>query len=187
MNIQLSLTIIVAFIFIIFYISQTKFKNKMLCYFIRPNKQKIEKWVPLYAKYIVFDNGKYGIGHYDVDPNCITLQLYNRGFNRFFPTFVPTLEFKWDTPNPLDPTTFQSTWASPEQRNAAWNEHNHIEFSKGVAAQGGEKKGRFPSWFWPIVTIVIVIAVAFIMFQMMNGIIGQVNSVNQEIQKLKMK
>lgn len=162
-NMSVSLVIILAFLFFIFYYSQTKFKNKMLCTFIRPNRTKIEKWVPLYSKYVIFDRGKYGIGHYDCNPNCIILMWYARGFNRFFPILVPTLEFKWDTQNPLNPKTFESTWASPEQRNAAWEEHQHIAFAKAAAAQAG-RKSRFPEWFFPLITLGVVLIVMWLVW-----------------------
>lgn len=164
-----SLVIIVAVLFAMFYVSQTKFKNKMLCSFIRPNRQRIEKWVPLYSKYVVFDRGKYGVGHYVCDPDCITMMWYNRGFNKFFPILIPTLEFKWDTPNPLNPKTFESTWHTPEARNASWEEHSHIAFAKGVGTQAGGKS-RFPGWLFPLVTIVLVVAVLLIVYQGLAGL-----------------
>ena len=160
-----SIIIILIGVIGIFYYSQSKLKNKMLCTFIRPNRQRIEKWVPLHSKYVIFDRGKYGIGHYECDPNCITLLWYDRGVQKFFPTIIPTLEFKWDTPNPLDPKTFQSTWHTPEARNAAWEEHQHIAFAKGTAAQVG-KKSRFPEWFFPIITVGICVIILFIVYQM---------------------
>ena len=168
-NWSLSIIIILLFLFVVFYTSQQKFKNKILCTFIRPNRQKIEKWVPLRSKYVLFDRGRYGIGQYNCDPKCITMIWYARGFNRFFPTLVPTLEFKWDTPNPLDPKTFESTWHTPEARQAAWEEHQHIAFAKAAAAQAG-RKSRFPEWLFPLVTIVLVLAVLFVVWQGMSGL-----------------
>ena len=41
-NIAVSVAVIVGFVIFVFYYSQQKFKNKMLCTFIRPNRQKIE-------------------------------------------------------------------------------------------------------------------------------------------------
>lgn len=167
-----SIVVVTAFILLIFFMSQQKFKNKMLCSFIRPNKQKIEKWVPLQSKYIVFDRGRWGIGHYECDPTCITMMWYERGFNKFFPVLVPTLEFKWDTPNPLNPSTFQSTWHSPEARHAAWEEHQHIAYAKAAAQQAGKGGifGGMGGWLFPIITIVLVAAVLFIVWNGMSGL-----------------
>lgn len=100
-NLQIMFVIVVAFVLIMFIISQRKFKNKMLCEFIRPNKQKIEAWVPMHSKYVTFDQGKYGIGQYIINPKAIITYWYARGINKFFPCLVPTLIFRWDTPFPL--------------------------------------------------------------------------------------
>lgn len=152
-------------ILLIFVYSMQRFKNQMLCTFIRPNKQKIEKWVPLYSTYIIFDRGKYGIGQYNVDPNCITMMWYDRGIHKLFPTLVPTLEFKWDTPNPLNPNSFQSTWSSPEVIRAAWQGHDYQKFAQGAAAQAG-KKSRFPEWFFPAITIALCLLTLFLIWQL---------------------
>ena len=49
-----SIIIILVVTLAIFWYSQIKFKNKMLCYFLRPNRQRIKKWVPLYTNYVIF-------------------------------------------------------------------------------------------------------------------------------------
>lgn len=167
-DMSLMMVLVLGGLLIMFVYNQTKFKNKMLCSFIRPNKQRIEKWVPLHSKYVVFDRGKYGIGHYDVDPDCITLMWYDRGINRLFPSLIPYLEFKWDTPNPLNPNTFQSTWHTPEARHAAWEEHQHIAFAK--AASPAIKKGRFPDWFFPLLTLGVCLILMFFLWQMNSKI-----------------
>lgn len=182
-NIAISLLIVVGFVLFMFYYSQQKFKNKMLCTFIRPNRQKIEQWVPLQNKYVVFDRGRYGIGNYRCDPDCITMMWYTRGLNKFFPILIPALEFKWDTPNPLNPKTFESTWYTPEARQAAWEEHQHIAFAKAAATQAG-KKSRFPEWLFPAITIVLVLIVLIIVYNGMSGLDERLFNLEQ-IMKIK--
>ena len=168
-NWAISIVVIVIFIGIMFYWSQTKFKNKMLCFFIRPNRLRIEKWVPLHNKEVTFGQ-KYGnIEQYICDPNCITMMWYARGFNKFFPILIPTLEFKWDTPNPINPKTFKSTWHTPAARQASWEEHSHIAFAKGVGQQAG-RKSRIPEWFFPAITIIAILVVLVIVYQGMGGL-----------------
>jgi hypothetical protein len=179
-NNAISLILIVSLILVVFYKSQTKFRDKMLCTFIRPNKMKIEVWVPLYSKYIVFDRGKYGIGQYICDPRKIITQWYTRGINKLFPYLIPTLEFKWDTPNPLDPETWQSTWYTPETMNAAWQEHQHQDFAKGVSAQMGQKK-RFPDWFFPVITLVVVLAILYYVYTTNTAMQSQLNLIQQQL------
>ena len=187
MNWGVSLFIIAIFILFIWSISQTRFKNKMLCRFRRPNHMLIERWVPLYVKYVVFDEGKYGIGQYVVDPRCIQSEWYARGINRLFPALIPTMDFRYDTPYPLNPENFEVTWQTPEVVRAAWQEHNAQEFAKGAGAQSGvgKKKDRIPSWFFGVVAIVLVLAVGFYLYRAnmslakgMNNIQNQINAIN---------
>jgi len=168
MDLGTSAIIIVLFILIIWYISQTKFKNKMLCTFRRPNKQKIKKWVPLFNKTVVFDRGKYGIDRYLCNPKAITLEWYTAGINKFFPVLIPTLDFRWDTPFPLDPETFEPTWLSPEAFEAAWQEHQHVAFAKSAASQTG-KKSRFPEWLFPLVIVAAIAMLGFFMYSTLGG------------------
>ena len=186
MNWGTSLFIIAVFVLVVWYVTQTRFKNKMLCRFRRPNHQLIEKWVPIYVKYVVFDNGKYGIGQYVVDPRCIQPYWYDRGFSKIFPTLVPTLDFRYDTPYPLNPETFEVTWQTPEVVRAAWQEHNAQEFAKGAASQaGGKKKERFPSWFFGVVAIVLVIMVGFLWWKQSSATAKDLANLHNTLNTLK--
>ena len=139
--------------------NQMKFRGKMLCTFLRPNKLKIEKFVPLDSKYVVFDNGRSGKGRYFIDPRCIKLMWYNRDLiTRIFPQLIPTMDFRWDTQYPDDPERFNSTFKSPEAVDAAYQEHEQIAFSKGAAVQAGTKK-KLPDWIWAAGALAIAIAV----------------------------
>lgn len=162
-DISLMLILVLGFLVFMMFYSQQKFKSKMLCGFIRANRQRIEQWVPLNSTYVDFKT-KYGLEHYEIDPSCIQLMWYDRGFNKLNPVLVPYVEFKWDTPRPLDPKTFQSTWATPRTFAAAWSEQSHIAFAKGTSEQVG-KKSRFPDWFFPAITICVVLIVAFLVYQ----------------------
>lgn len=169
-EITLSLGVIFLFLLFTFYHSQNKFQNKMLCSFIRPNLQEIEKWVPLKATSLIFDQGKYGIARYRCDPHCIRMIVYKRGIiNKLFPTLVPKLEFKWDTPNPLNPRTFQSTWHTPEVEEMGSGAREFEAFAKGVAQQAGEGKKLAP-WFWNVVIIALILILAYMMYTSFQGL-----------------
>lgn len=183
MNLGVSVIIAFAFLMYFFYKSQTKLQNKMLCTFIRPNKEKIKKWVPLIDKHVVFDRGKYGVGHYICDPRCIILEWYTSGINKLWPVLIPTLLFKWDTPNPLNPETFQSTWHTPEARNAAWEEHQHIAYARANIAASGLKH-RFPEWLFPLITIALVLIVAYIVYTGLGGLDQRMFNVEQAVKNV---
>ncbi len=175
--------VLAVFIILIFWASQRKFKNKMLCVFHRPNKTKIEIWVPLFARFVRFDQGKYGVGDYEVDPDCVELQWYNRGLNKIFPILIPTMEFWWDTPNPLNPVTKQRTWHTPEVRNASWEEHQHIAYAKAAAQQSGGKK-NFLERILPLIMIGLIIITGYLVYTNMQQtaqLSGQVSQMQQQI------
>lgn len=163
------------FVFVLFFAfaiiqSQTRFRDKMLCTFRRPNKVKIEKWVPMsYAgKYVTFDRGRYGIGQYYVNPKMISLQWYDRGINKLFPILVPTLDFRYNNDQPIDPETGLNSWLTPEAQYATYQEHQHIAYAKGTAAQVG-KKEKIPAFYLGAVAIVLVIALGFYVYQSNNA------------------
>lgn len=142
-----------------FWYSQSKLKNKLLCTFRRANKTKVEKLVPLRSRYVVFDRGRY-----NVNPKRITLFWFNRGIHQFFPTWLPALDFRWDSPNALDPETFENTWDTPESREMAENEDDYKAFNKGIQSQLS-KKGRFPDWLLPMIAIGISLVVGYLVYQ----------------------
>ena len=179
-NWVISILVIVVFFVVMFYQSQQKFKNKMLCTFVRPNKQKIEQWVPLDSRYVVFDRGRYGIGRYTVNPHHIIMEWYNRGLNKFFPVLIPTLEFRWNSPNPVDQTTGEVTWLTPEAQHAGWEEHQHVAFAKGTQVATG-KKSRFPDWFFPLVTLGLVVIVLLLVWKGMGDIGARMAMIEQQL------
>lgn len=164
MDTSLMLVIMLGGFIAIMYYNQQKYKNKMLCFFRRPNNLLIKKWVPVDNRWVVFDNQRYII-----DPACIALHWFDEGMAKFNPILVPTMEFRWDTPYPLDPRTFTVTWQTPESVNASFQSSQQVAFSKGAAAQSG-KKSRFPEWFFPVITVGAVLVVGYLVYSMQGQI-----------------
>ena len=142
-----------------FWYSQSKLKNKLLCTFRRANKTKVEKLIPLKSRYVIFDGGRY-----NVNPKRISLFWYNRGMHQFFPTWLPTLDYNYQSQNPLDPGTFKDTWDTPEAREASGQEDAFKAFAKGISTQVG-KKSRFPEWLFPMITIGAILVVGYLVYQ----------------------
>lgn len=183
-SLQIILPIIVVFLFVAFYTSQMKLRNKILCTFVRPNKTKIESWIPLYSQEVVFDNGKYGIARYQVVPRCITMTWYTREMNKLFPTLVPTMDFVWWSDMPLDPETGQPTWATPEARQAGRQEDNIKSLARQVNQQTN-KKSRFPEWFFPaIIGLAVIAIVCYFVYSTSSGIHKQLFDLQQQIKVL---
>ncbi len=143
----------------IFWYSQQSLKGRLLCYFHLANRTLIEKKVPVSSRFVIFDGGKY-----KVDPKRISLIWYTRGLHQFFPTYIPSLTFKWDTDQPLDPTTFEHTWGTPEASAASGQEEEFRAFAKGVSSLT-KKKGALPEWLLPVITIGLLVVVVYMIYQ----------------------
>ncbi len=159
-----SIIICLLFLLGIFIYAQTKFKNKMLCYFLRPNKQRIKKFVPLYSTYVIFDRKKYGIERYRIDPNCIIFEWYTGGVNKLFPVLIPTLDFEWWNPNPRNPATGQIGWHTPEVEAAAYQGQSYVGLARAMAQQAGGGKRNKIMELIPIIILGVVIIMAYIVW-----------------------
>ncbi len=135
-------------------------RNKILCTFRRVNKQKIEKWVKMESRYVIFDNGKY-----DVLSDRIVYQWYNRGmFGQFFPTMVATLDYSWYSRFPHDPDDFKNVSITPEVRKVFTKEEDMKAFGHGIQNQAGKKKGGIEGML-PWIAILLVGLLAFFWYQ----------------------
>jgi len=179
-----SIIIVLLFVIIIFWHSQTKFKNKMLCYFMRPNKQRIKKWVPLYTNYVIFDRGKYGIQRYRVNPECAIMEWYDGGINKFFPTRVFTLDFEWWSPNPRNPTTGQFGWHTPEVEAAAYQGQSYVGMARAFASQAGGKRNKVMELI-PLIVLGLVIIIGFVTYSGLGNLSKQISGMQQQINLLK--
>lgn len=159
MDISMMITILAVGVLLLFWYQHQALKGKMLCTFRRANKTMLEKLVPSNKKTVIFDDGKYNI-----NSKRITLFLYKRGIHQFFPTFIPRLDFSFDSADPIDPENFQNTWDTPESREASGQEEAFQSFAKGVSSQIG-KKSRFPEWLFPMITIGAVLIIGYLVYQ----------------------
>jgi len=161
MGVQIYVLIIVIAFFIMFWYSIYSWKGKVLCLFRRPNRTVVEKRVPLNSKFVIFDGGKY-----QVNPKRIDLMWYTRGIiHQFFPMFVPFLEYKWDTDQALDPTTFTNTWDTPEARASTREEDKFKALSKGFQAQAGKKETGLIR-FLPWIAVGVSLIVGYMVYQL---------------------
>ncbi len=157
----------------------------MLCYFLRPNKQRIKKWVPLYTNYLIFDRGKYGIQRYRVDPECIIMEWYTGGVNRLYPTLIPTLDFRWDSPNPTNPKTSQPSWHTPELEAAGYQGQSYVGLAKAMSAQTGGGKRNKVMELIPLIVLGLVIIVGYVVYSGMGNLSAQISGLQQQINLLR--
>ena len=181
-----SIIIILIFTLGIFIHSQTKFKNKMLCYFLRPNKTRIKKFAPLGARHVRFDKTKFvEQGLYKIDTKCIILEWYTGGVNKIFPVLVPTLDFEWRSPNPRDPSTGDIQWKSPEVEAAGYQGQSYVGLARAFAAQGsGAKRNKLIEMI-PLITLGLVVIGLIVGYQFLESLNLQMGAVQQQINLLK--
>jgi hypothetical protein len=177
-----SIIIILVFVLGIFVYSQVKFQNKMLCYFLRPNKQRIKKFVPLYSRHVVFDRGKYGIERYRVEPQCIVLEKYTGGVNKLFPVWIPTLDFEYWNPNPRDPSTGKIQWHTPEVEAAGYNSSAYVGLARAMANQVGGKKSKLMELL-PLITLGVAALTLILVFYLNSNMSKQITESFQAMQQ----
>jgi hypothetical protein len=165
------LVIIFGGLLVIFWHSQTKFQHKVLCVFHTQDLKRIEAWVPMERRHVRFRKHSRGkdYGMWEVRSDCFEWTVWDKGVNKFFPTMIPTIEFRWNNPNPVNPKTGQNTWHTPEARDAAWQEHQHRSFAAAAEKQAG-KKERYPAWFFPLLCLGVCIIILFIVWQMRTDV-----------------
>lgn len=146
--------VVVVALFILYALYATqKLRNKILCTFRRVNKTKVEKFVTMQDRYVVFDGGKY-----DIVPSSITFQWYNRGIHQFAPTWVATLDFTHESRWPLNPNTFNPSIDSPRVRKNLNKEEDFNAFGRGVNAQVDKKKQGLQKWLpWIVGGVAIML------------------------------
>lgn len=156
-----------------------KVKSKIHCTFIRPDRTKIEKWAKEKQRRVDFDNGWYYIA-----PKRIVLAAKDTGIFKLFPTKIQTLIFKWDSPMPLDPTTFQNNWETPEARKALDKTEDIIAYSHGnvQAIASKPKKGLLEN-LMPIISVAAILIIGYMLYTLNNRIdmLGQAINVLQQM------
>jgi hypothetical protein len=90
-------------------------------------------------------------------------------------------EWKWDTDQPIDPSTFKNSWDSPEARNAADSEKDWRNMNGGLDTQlGGAKQTGLMKWL-PFITIGVLVVGLVFLYSTFNGKLG---IIEQQIQSL---
>ena len=160
----------------VFWFSQRKFKDKVLCVMHTQQGMRLEIWVPLHARHIAYGNKKKGdAGIYYLWPHCACNTWFTKGVNTFFPALVKTWEFWWFSPNPQDPMAVQRfdpyatcpecrkigvgalkpavSWHTPESRNAAWQERGIRAFASATEKATGGKSGGGLTGFQKVIML----------------------------------
>ena len=152
-------------------------RNQIFCTYRRRDKTKLKKWGKAIEGYrINFDNGWYYI-----DIKRCVLEFRWVGI---LPIWVRTLDFRFDSPMPLDPETFNNDWQTPEARKALDKTEDVKalnEGSKKALAPAGKVAGAFGGGLMPILMIGGLLITLYFVYQLSGKIdmVGQAMNVIQ--------
>ena len=151
-----------AILFMAWYANSSK-RDKILCTFRRINKTKINKFVKMNSRYVIFDNGKY-----DIISSRITFLWYNGGFiHMIFPQWVATLDFSHTSRFPHDPNNMNKNWETPEVRNAINKSELVTSYFKTSTPNSTKKQGKLTEYL-PWIAIMAVVLVGFYLYNNMQ-------------------
>jgi hypothetical protein len=161
--------------------SSKSLSHKIHCTFRRADRTRLKKWATESQARIEFDGGWY-----QVEPARTTLELWSAGIHFLFPTWIRTLDYRYDSARALHPDTFENTY-TPEARKQLDMTDDVRAMSEGhrQALSGKAKVGRLTE-LMPIIMILGFAAVGFVVYTMLGKIDGLGQAVNV-LQSMMMK
>jgi len=149
--------------------ANSRLRNKIYCSFRRVNKTKIEKFVRMTSRYVIFDGRRY-----DIIPSCVTLLWWDKGFiHQLFPQNVVALDFTHESRFPLDPNTLKPVIISPEVRGAMNKEEWVKSYAKGFAPPSGKKQSMIQQYL-PLITVGFVVLLGFYLYSNQQALSQQI-------------
>ncbi len=159
--------------------ANNRLRNKIYCTFRRVNKTKIEKFVKMESRFVIFDGGKY-----DVIPSKITFIWWNKGLiHQLFPQWVASLDYSWYSRFPHDPNKLEVTAETPSIRRAL-NKQEWVEsYYKGAKPSSATKQSGIVQ-FLPWISIGLVVLVGFFLYTNIQGIGQQLSILENNLNAL---
>lgn len=171
-----SKTMLIAFLVIIILMLWFSLKNlegKIKCVFHTKDRTVEEKTLKTTDKMVKFSQGTY-----EINPRRFSIKWIRLWSVFSFPMLYQ--EWKWDSSQPLDPSTFKNSWDTPEARNASDSEREWRGFNQGIDTQLGKKQSGLERWL-PYITIGVVVIGLFFLYSTFNGKLG---ILEQQLQNL---
>ena len=112
-------------------------RDKIHCTFHGSDKTIKSKWVKNDAKYIVHDGGLYFIL-----PDGAASIWWSAGMNFILPFWGKHADYRFDSPFPMNPDTFEYTAGSPEALLALTKEKDIRDYNRAneIVSKGKESK-----------------------------------------------
>jgi hypothetical protein len=157
-------------------------QGKIHCQFHRKNNTVIDKRIKLTDNEVRFDKGTY-----QVNPKRFSIKWFK--LLGIYPYPMIFQEWKWDSPQPIDPTSFKNSWDSPEARQASDSEKDWRNMNGGLDTQlGSGAKQTGLAKYLPWITLGAVVLGLVFIYMTFNGKLGiieaQIQSLGGMIQKV---
>ena len=177
--------LLVAFIILLFLyasFSTRKLRHKIRCRYTSRSKQTFNKIVDTKASTVFFDGKKFFI-----IPKCVKHHWMDESLQWLFPTFMPEMDFVWNSQFPVDPDTGEPVVLSPEVGATIKEEESYRSYAGGQQTEmtkvGGGKMSGF-SKYLPWISLIAVALVAIYFYSKMNSMNADMNIVKLNLQKL---
>lgn len=180
MDLQTFITAMAVIVVAMAWYANTSKRNKILCSFRRVNKTKINKWVKMQSRYVVFDGGRY-----DIRPRRVTWLWYCQGIiHMIFPQWVPTLDYSWTSRFPHDPDNMDVTAESPEVRKALNKEEWVKSYYRGAKPTTATRQNIITQYL-PWIAIILVFVVGVYLYNNMQAMNIQMQAIQQSLNAIR--
>jgi hypothetical protein len=147
------------FVFLVFVLAMyttRKLRKQIRCRYTSRSKQTYEKFISAQASCVIFEGKKFYI-----IPKCVKHHWFEKGLSQLFPTFMPEMDFIWNSEYPVDPDTGEPVMISPEveatiDQEAAFREYAGSQRNALLGTKG--KLGGFTQWLpWIALAAVVIL------------------------------
>ena len=169
-------TAILIFLVIIFFAIRKLVQGKILAFFVEKDKALKHRLFRPEGKFFKF---KKEDEMYVIDPDCVMLVKYPFGMMipDFIKQIVPCLIYAKGNPEPLSPANVSVVpkGMTAKQIASAVSEVVVKGIVQGVSEE--TKVSRFPSWFFPGITILLLVIMALMIYSVSAKVTVMQNSI----------
>jgi hypothetical protein len=158
-------------------------RKKIRCRYTSRSNQTYEKFVPAKSASVVFEGRKFFIV-----PSCVKHHWFDKGLSQLFPTFMPEMDFIWNSQYPVDPKTALPVILSPEVANALDQEGSMQDYagSQKAAIAGGKRAGGLEKYL-PWIAIGGVALIGIYVYMSMSPMSKDMDIIKQAISDIYTK
>jgi hypothetical protein len=179
---------IVIILLVVLYASFSARKNrtKLRCRYTSRSKQTFNKVVDAKSSTVFFDNKKFYIV-----AGCVKHHWMDDGIQWLFPTFMPEMDFVWNSEFPVDPNTGNPVVLSPDVAGIYKEEESYRNYAGGqqteMSKSGGTAKLSGISKYLPWIAIAAVALVAVYFYNQNQSTQASLKIVELNLQKILVK